>query len=88
MKKRVCQTVMRSYKSIIKEKNQPPKRKMDEEYKLMVNWKGNMSVKDYMKWCFIHSWEMLMKFLRYCFHLSEWQKRKCWEHESAKNVWT
>ena len=45
MEKRVCQIVMKSYKSIIKEKNQPSKRKMGKEHKSMVNWKGNMSVK-------------------------------------------
>ena len=37
MEKRVCQIVMKSYKSIIKEKNQPSKRKMGKEHKSMVN---------------------------------------------------
>lgn len=35
---------MNSYKLIIKEKTQPLKRNIDEEHKLMINWKVNVGV--------------------------------------------
>lgn len=74
---------MNSYKLIIKEKTQPLKRNIDEEHKLMINWKVNMGVpvvqkkkkkkskydcKGIYERHLIHSREMLKKYMQKCFH--------------------
>lgn len=91
---------MNSYKLIIKEKTQPLKRNIDEEHKLMINWKVNMGVpvvqkkKEKQIWLQRNIWKTLDSLTRDAkeiyakvLSLSQPQKLNCWWHEPAENVW-